>query len=153
RGDGSSFEQGAWALRSNNGIDPPAQFADLVAAQGGPVPCIANPVTSTNDPLLPGGRGLCAGKASEFASPWVAYTPTAGDVAQGGATIQALWGNANSGSPGTGYTHRATSDNAGASATASEFVQITSCPVDQCNVGCVVTAGVPACTFAPDSTA
>jgi len=152
-GVGSSFEQGAWTLQSNNGVDPPNTFADLIAAQGGPVPCVANPATSTNDPSLPGGRGLCAGKASEFASQCVPYTPTAGDIAQGGATIEALWGNANPSNAGTGYTHRSTNDNAGASATASEFVPITSCPLDQCNVGCVVTAGVAACTFAPDSTA
>jgi len=152
-GVGSSFEQGAWVLKSNNGVDPAAQFADLVAAQGGPVPCVADPATSTNDPFLPGGRGLCAGKAREFASQCVPYTPTADDIAQGGTTIQALWGNANSANPGTGYTHRSANDNSGASATASEFVPITSCPVNDCNVGCVLTNGVPACTFAADSTA
>src|SRR6516225_11402919 len=36
-GAGSSFEQGAWVLKSSNGVDPAAQFADLIAAQGGPV--------------------------------------------------------------------------------------------------------------------
>jgi hypothetical protein len=137
---------------SDNGATAPVQVADFIAAQGGPVPCVADPATSTNDVNLPGGRGSCAGKASEFASQCVPYTPTASDIAQGGTTIEALWGNANPGNPGTGFTHRSTNDNAGASATASEFLGISTCPVNECNVGCVATAGTAACTFAPDST-
>lgn len=122
----ASIESGGWFLMAFDLADVPYLLADL-----GPVPCIGDPVNSTDDPLsaVNDGRGLCAAPPPSFASACVPYTVTAADVARGAIVLQAVWGGELA-SPYTGWAHLGEGDMPGQGAVLTISFPVGPCDAD-----------------------
>ena len=76
-GSNAAFEGGTWTITIPDGSGG-TTAVDVTPVAG--VPCIGDPANSTDDPNLPGGRGLCAGTPGTISSVLVPYTVSPADI-------------------------------------------------------------------------